>query len=197
MATSSGAKPSTGKRSIFESSEFCAYTPLSSGATGGIQALGLIGTGQARKYAVSRTTTRIAARLIVCFMAGVAPQNSLSCRERRAGLRRTTPKLLNHYFSRDLRVPVVRFAPSPLPLSQRERESIFRRELLRLGFRVQPPISSFPVRPSARASEAPRRARAVGALANSRCRQRFRVGLRSKPGGEVLRVPLRRAEHLT
>src|SRR5947208_15243819 len=72
MATSSGAKPSTGKRSIFESSEFCAYTPLSSGATGGIQALGLIGAGQARKYAVSRTTTRIAARLIVCFMAGRA-----------------------------------------------------------------------------------------------------------------------------
>src|SRR5438094_7182971 len=76
MATSSGAKPSTGKRSIFESSEFCAYTPLSSGATGGIQALGLIGTGQARKYVVSRTTTRIAARLMVCFMAGVEPQNS-------------------------------------------------------------------------------------------------------------------------
>src|SRR2546421_6251488 len=134
MATSSGAKPSTGKRSIFESSEFSAYTPVSSGATSGVQALGLIGTGQARIYAVIRTTTRIAARIIVCFMAGVEPQNSLSRRERRDGLRRTTPKLLNHYFRRDVRFRVVRFAPSPLPLSQRERESIFRRALLRPGF---------------------------------------------------------------
>src|SRR5260370_26820833 len=82
MATSSGAKPSTGMRSIFESSEFCAYTPVSSGATGGVQALGLIGTGQTRRYAVSKTKTRIAARIIVRFMAGVEPQNSFSVWER-------------------------------------------------------------------------------------------------------------------
>src|SRR5205807_5159888 len=102
---------------------------------------------------MSAPMIRNAARIIVRFMAGVEPQNSLSLWESVGGrLHGELPKVIKLIFS--WWFPLVRFAPSPLPLSQRERESIFRRELLRPGFRAQPLIFSFPVRPSARASEA-------------------------------------------
>src|SRR5713226_6458961 len=43
--------------------------PVSSGATGGVQATGLIGTGHVRRYTRSTTTTSIVARRIVRFIS--------------------------------------------------------------------------------------------------------------------------------
>src|ERR1041385_206935 len=57
-----------GSLSIFDSAEFCSYTPVSSGAGGGVHATGLIGVGQNSKYPTTRTTMTRSDRRMVRFI---------------------------------------------------------------------------------------------------------------------------------
>ena len=123
---------------------------------------------------MNKTRTSSAARIIVRFMAGVERKTPSLCERVGRGSTANYPKVIKLIFTRYWWFPVVRFAPSPLPLSQRERELSFaacdfdlafeiNRQFLhsRFAHRLEPakrlvehaPLVLWPIRISGNASE--------------------------------------------